>query len=275
MNVDVFGPDFNSQSTPMKIWKAFEDEIQSGKLNFVKWSAGLFFFPLLAFAFINITASDELILLPGTVEFNAVPLVVNSKGHVLRTVMDASVDLKLHGKRKRSDLELPVDTSVPGDDVFLATMLEDQSPHHSAMDGIVDVDPDIQFLGYRIDDESTKIRNTSSFRTPQLKAVEGLLVDGTFDRLEKGEGWLRNGLRDSPGLEENIWPGHYKGLYAKPPIQSQPQHSRKPVPQVPSKQGLVIKTGGRGEMGPFAYSHLSVGANHGMSSYFLFMRMYQ
>ena len=235
----------------------------------------VFFFSLLAFAFINMSTSDELVLLPGSIEFDAVPLVVDPDGHVLRTVIDASVDLKLHGKRKRSDLELPVDTSVPGlvlplvkNDVFSATMLEDQSSHLSAMDGIVDVDPDIQLLGYRIDDESTKITDTSSFYTPQLKAVEGSLVDGTFGRLEKGEGWLRNGLRDNSALEEDIWPGRYKGLYAKPSIKSQLQHSRKPLPQVPSKQGLVIKTGERGEMGTFAYSHLSVGADHGMSASF-------
>ena len=229
-----------------------------------------FFFLLLRFAFINITTLDELLLLPGTIEFDAVPLVVDPNGHVLRTVIDASVDLKLYGKRKRSDLELPVNTSVPGldlplvkNDIFSATMLE-ESLHHGAMDGI-DVDPDIQFLGYHIDDESTK-RETSSFRTPQVKAVEGSLVDGTFGRLEKGDGWLRNGLRDGPGLEEEIWPDHYKGLYTKPLIQSQLQHSQKPLPQVPSKQGLVIKTGVRGEMGTFAYSHLNVGADHGMSA---------
>jgi len=43
IDIDVFGPAFNSQTASMKLWKALEDEIEVGKLNFIKWSAGLFF----------------------------------------------------------------------------------------------------------------------------------------------------------------------------------------------------------------------------------------
>ena len=43
LDIDVFGPAFNSQTALMKLWKTLEDEIEAGNLNFVKWSAGLFF----------------------------------------------------------------------------------------------------------------------------------------------------------------------------------------------------------------------------------------
>ena len=43
VNIDVFGPAFNSQTALIKLWKALEDVIEAGNLNFVEWSAGLFF----------------------------------------------------------------------------------------------------------------------------------------------------------------------------------------------------------------------------------------
>ena len=198
---------------------------------------------------------DELLLLPGSVEHDAVPLIVDTNGHVLRAVQHASLSAKVLGKRRRSDANsgLPVPDNIRSDlpliknNVFSAPMLVDQLEHAASDDG----SGDIQFLGYQINDKHAK-DNSSSFYTPQIKVVEGLVHDAN---VEHGEGWLRNGLPVDPGLEDEIWPGHYNSLYVKPLLQPQPV---KPLPQATSKQGLVIKTGGRGEMGAFGYNHLMV-----------------
>jgi len=206
---------------------------------------------------------DELILLPGSVEHDRVPLIVDKNGHVLRAVSHSLFPAKVHGKHRRSDtdLEIPVQDNIRSDlplikgDVFSAPMLVDQLKH-AALD---DDSGDIQFLGYQINDRHAK-NDSSTFYTPQVKVVERLVHDAD---VEHGKGWLRNGLVEDLALEDEIWPGHYNGLYMKPPI---PPQLEKPLPQAISKQGLVIRTGGRGEMGPFGYNHLVVDKAKAMSA---------
>ena len=39
---DVFGSDFDCQAVKISLWKAFEKEIDNGRLEMVQWTAGCF-----------------------------------------------------------------------------------------------------------------------------------------------------------------------------------------------------------------------------------------
>jgi len=182
---DVFGPDFNCQAVKMSLWKALEKEIDNGRLEMVQWTAGCFISWYLS-EYANYYL-EELCFVPGTMEYNNVPLIVDTNGKVLRKVSDAiNWESRSNGGADH-DIFSSSDWDLHG---FQEAALFDPHMDNSS------------FLGYQVEN--------GSVHTPDVQVLDN----------HENETWLRSTFdRDEADEDEDevLLSGQGKHPYTKPP----------------------------------------------------------
>ncbi len=117
---------------------------------------------------------DELNLIPGSVEHDAVPLIVDTNGYVLRRVINASTELKVLGKCRRLDADLEPQIE---DDVFTEGMWDEQGLEHMS-DGNEACMPTRKILQHSMHLRSRLLRG-------QLWMTGLRMVEGSFRMVQK------------------------------------------------------------------------------------------
>lgn len=146
------------------VWKAIEREIDNGRLELVQWTAGYFLFSLYLYGNAD-CCLEELCFVPGTADYNNVPLIVDTNGKVHRQVLDAVL-----GERRQGD----------GEDIFSAS---DWEMHGFQDAAALDAST---FLGDQV--------GNGSIHTPDVR-----IVDADEDR-----SWLKLAFNRQDDIEDHI-----------------------------------------------------------------------
>ena len=177
-SADVFGPDFNCQAVKIHVWKAIEREIDNGRLELVQWTAGHFLFSLYLYGNAN-CCLEELCFVPGTADYNSVPLIVDTNGKVCWQVLDTVL-----GERRQGD----------GEDIFSAS---DWEMHGFQDTAALDAST---FLGYQV--------GNGSIHTPDVRIVDA----------DEDCSWLKSAFNRQDDIEDDILlAGQDSHPYIKPP----------------------------------------------------------